>query len=309
MHCKLPRASAGLSRLAASIAPSAAPAPTSVWISSMKSTVSFEEVTSSTTSFSRCSNSPRYLVSATSSPSSSETSRLPSSRGGTRSSTIACASASAIAVLPTPGSPMSTGFDLRRRTRICRQRRTSASRPTTGSSSPSRACCVRSIEHCASVVFFFELPPPPTSARSPRSTPLARLARSTPSCMSILLAPEPSPPSSTASTSVFAETRSPFADRSTAARSAVSVSLANGRSSSRAVVAKRFSRRGSPFEPPCLRWSRIEADVSPSRSSDSCNSEPCSVAASNRCSVSIAVAPRVRASDCASITSRIASLS
>ena len=51
---------------------------------------------------------------------------------------------SATAVLPTPGSPMSTGLFLVRRDRIWMQRRISSSRPMTGSSLPSRAAAVRS---------------------------------------------------------------------------------------------------------------------------------------------------------------------
>ena len=62
MHCSSPRARAGLRMLAASMAPSAAPAPTSVCSSSMKRIVSLLWVTSSTTFFRRSSNSPRYLV-------------------------------------------------------------------------------------------------------------------------------------------------------------------------------------------------------------------------------------------------------
>ena len=49
------------------------------------------------------------------------------------------ASPSTTAVLPTPGSPMSTGLFLVRRDSTCTTRRISASRPMTGSSLPSRA--------------------------------------------------------------------------------------------------------------------------------------------------------------------------
>src|SRR3977135_2740806 len=47
------------------------------------------------------------------------------------------------AVLPTPGSPTSTGLFLVRRERICMIRSISVSRPTTGSSLPSEASLVR----------------------------------------------------------------------------------------------------------------------------------------------------------------------
>jgi hypothetical protein len=47
-------------------------------------------------------------------------------------------------VLPTPGSPMSTGLFLVRRDRTWITRRISSSRPMTGSSRPARASVVRS---------------------------------------------------------------------------------------------------------------------------------------------------------------------
>jgi len=49
-----------------------------------------------------------------------------------------------MAVLPTPGSPIRAGLFLVRRERICTTRRTSSSRPITGSSLPWRARAVRS---------------------------------------------------------------------------------------------------------------------------------------------------------------------
>ena len=49
-----------------------------------------------------------------------------------------------MAVLPTPGSPISTGLFLVRRDSTCTTRRISASRPITGSSLPRRASSVRS---------------------------------------------------------------------------------------------------------------------------------------------------------------------
>ncbi len=62
MHWSSPRESGGLRMLAASMAPSAAPAPTSVWSSSMKRTLSWELRSSSMIFLSRSSNSPRYFV-------------------------------------------------------------------------------------------------------------------------------------------------------------------------------------------------------------------------------------------------------
>ena len=50
---------------------------------------------------------------------------------------------STTAVLPTPGSPISTGLFFVRRERICITRSISVWRPTTGSSLPSAASFVR----------------------------------------------------------------------------------------------------------------------------------------------------------------------
>ena len=145
MQRSSPRASAGFSRLAASIDPSAAPAPTIVWSSSMKNTICPCDVsTSLSTAFSLSSNSPRYLEPATSAPMSSAHSRLFFSDSGTSPRTMRCAMPSTMAVLPTPGSPMSTGLFFVRRDSTCITRRISSSRPTTGSIFPFRAASVRS---------------------------------------------------------------------------------------------------------------------------------------------------------------------
>ena len=77
MQCSSPRASAGFSRLDASIAPSALPAPTSVCISSMNRMMPpSDDVTSCSTALSRSSNSPRYFAPAISAPMSSASSFL-----------------------------------------------------------------------------------------------------------------------------------------------------------------------------------------------------------------------------------------
>ena len=74
----LPRASAGLSRLAASPVPAAPPAPTSVCASSMKRMIGLgEDCTSSITWRSRFSNSPFMLAPACSRPTSSARSVTP----------------------------------------------------------------------------------------------------------------------------------------------------------------------------------------------------------------------------------------
>ena len=96
------------------------------------------------TALRRSSNSPRYFAPATMPPRSSATTRLFSSDVGTSPDTIRCASPSTMAVLPTPGSPIRTGLFFVRRLRTWITRRTSSSRPITGSSLPRRARSVRS---------------------------------------------------------------------------------------------------------------------------------------------------------------------
>ncbi len=140
-----PRASIGFSRLAASTAPSAAPAPTIVCSSSRKRTICpAASWTSVSTAFSRSSNSPLYLEPASSEPMSRAITRRSRRLSGTSPSTIRWASPSTIAVLPTPGSPISTGLFLVRRERTWITRRISSSRPITGSSLPLSASAVRS---------------------------------------------------------------------------------------------------------------------------------------------------------------------
>ncbi len=147
-----PRASIGLIMLPASIAPSpVAPAPTMVCSSSMKVMICPAEfLMSSRTALSRSSNSPRYFAPATMDPMSSETTVLSRRLSGTSPATMRWASPSTIAVLPTPGSPISTGLFLVRRLSTWMTRRISLSRPMTGSSSPSRARAVRSVEYFSS---------------------------------------------------------------------------------------------------------------------------------------------------------------
>src|SRR4051794_39411431 len=140
-----PRASIGLSRLAASTAPSAAPAPTMVCSSSMKRmTVPPASLISLRTAFRRSSNSPRYFEPASRAPMSSATTRRSRSDSGTSPDSMRWARPSTIAVLPTPGSPMRTGLFFVRRLRTWMTRRISSSRPMTGSSLPCSASSVRS---------------------------------------------------------------------------------------------------------------------------------------------------------------------
>ena len=156
MVCSSPRASIGFSMFEASSEPSAAPAPTTVWSSSMKrmnlpsaSTISFS------TALRRSSNSPRYFAPATRAPMSSAMIRLSFRPSGTSPRTIRWARPSTIAVLPTPGSPISTGLFLVRRDRTWMTRRTSSSRPITGSSLPLRASSVRSRPYFSSAWYLF----------------------------------------------------------------------------------------------------------------------------------------------------------
>mmetsp|Transcript_15686 Transcript_15686/g.46300 ORF Transcript_15686/g.46300 Transcript_15686/m.46300 type:complete len:397 (-) Transcript_15686:930-2120(-) len=156
MHCSSPRASAGFKMLAASIAPSAAPAPMSVCTSSIIRMMSSLCLISSMSFFKRSSNSPRYLVPATSRPMSSVTTCLPSIVSGTSPLEIFCARPSATAVLPTPGSPMRHGLFLVRRPRIWITRSICFTRPTTGSSLPSIASVVRLVPYSDRVGILLE---------------------------------------------------------------------------------------------------------------------------------------------------------
>ena len=130
-----PLPSMGFSILPASMAPSVLPAPTMVWSSSIKRMISpSESLTSFNTALKRSSNSPRYLAPATSAPKSREMIRLPFKPSGTSPATIRAANPSTMAVLPTPGSPMSTGLFFVFRDKIRMVWRISESRPMTGSS-------------------------------------------------------------------------------------------------------------------------------------------------------------------------------
>ena len=159
MQRSSPRASAGLSMLAASTAPSAPPAPTSVCSSSMNrmmppaaASISFS------TALRRSSNSPRYLLPAISAPRSSARIFLSLSDSGTSPVAMRSAMPSTMAVLPTPGSPIRTGLFLVRRESTCIERRISSSRPMTGSSLPVRASSVRSRVYFASAWYLPSAP-------------------------------------------------------------------------------------------------------------------------------------------------------
>ena len=144
MHWISPRASAGFSMLAASMEPAAEPAPTMVWISSINRITSGFFLTSDKMARIRSSNSPRYLVPATTAVMSSDTIRFPNKVRDTFFLMMRSAKPSAMADFPTPGSPMRIGLFFLRRLRIWAIRSISFSRPTTGSSLPSSAAFVRS---------------------------------------------------------------------------------------------------------------------------------------------------------------------
>ena len=145
----------------------------------------------------RSSNSPRYLVPATSKPISSVTTRLSSKISGISLLAMREAKPSAMAVLPTPGSPINTGLFLVRRPKIWITRSISLARPTTGSSLLSMAIWVRFDPNSSRVGVLVrpEGPPGVTSAVSPniRITWVLTLVKSTPRFSSTLAAtPSPS---------------------------------------------------------------------------------------------------------------------
>ena len=107
-----PLASNGFKILAASIAPSAAPAPTIVWISSMKRIISPAFLTSFKAFFILSSKSPLYFAPATIPEISSVTTLLSFKTSGTSPDAIFWANPSTAAVLPTPGSPIKHGLFL-----------------------------------------------------------------------------------------------------------------------------------------------------------------------------------------------------
>ena len=142
---RVPRASAGLRRLAASPVPAAPPAPIRVCASSMNRMIGFGEAcTSSMTERRRFSNSPFMLAPACRSPMSSVQICTSLRSGGTSPRAIRSAKPSTTAVLPTPASPVRIGLFCRRRIRMSTICRISSSRPVTGSMSPARARAVRS---------------------------------------------------------------------------------------------------------------------------------------------------------------------
>ncbi len=144
-----PRAKAGFKILAAFIAPSASPAPMMLWSSSMTRMTLPERLASSTTPFMRLSNWPRNCVPATMAVISSKKSSWSSNLAGTSPSMMRTAKPSAMAVLPTPASPIRAGLFLERLFRICTVRANSSSRPMMRSMRPARASSVKLMANCS----------------------------------------------------------------------------------------------------------------------------------------------------------------
>ena len=133
--------------MAASIAPSAAPAPTIVWISSIKRIILPALTASSMQAFTRSSKSPLYFAPDKSEVKSSEKMNLFLSVSGTRFRINNSETPSIIAVFPTPASPIRQGLFFVRLLKTCSSRPISSSLPMTGSSFPSSASAVRSVPY------------------------------------------------------------------------------------------------------------------------------------------------------------------
>ena len=135
--------------------PSAAPAPTMVCSSSMKSMI-FPSllVTSLITPLSLSSNSPLNFAPAMREPISKERSLLSFRDSGTSPLAILSARPSTIAVFPTPGSPMRTGLFFVLLERTCMTLLISSSLPMTGSSLSSMAALVRSLQYLSKAAYW-----------------------------------------------------------------------------------------------------------------------------------------------------------
>ena len=143
-----PPCSAGFNKFEASIAPpEVAPAPITVCISSINNTASGCSSNSVITDFRRSSKSPRYLVPANKDPMSSEYIVVSVNISGVSPEIIFTANPSAIAVLPTPGSPTKIGLFFRLRHKICIHLSTSWPRPIKGSIFPSLAWWFKSTQY------------------------------------------------------------------------------------------------------------------------------------------------------------------
>ena len=161
IHCISPLASAGFNMFEASKDPVAPPAPTIVWISSINKMISSFFSNSFIKAFIRSSNCPLYFVPATKLARSRDTILLSKRIRDTFRLTTLIANPSAIADLPTPGSPISMGLFFFLLLKIWETRSISLCRPTTGSNFPVSAKKVRSLPKLSStgvLVFLFAFP-------------------------------------------------------------------------------------------------------------------------------------------------------
>ena len=160
IHCTSPLARAGLNIFDASKLPVAPPAPTIVWISSINRIISLFFSNSFITAFILSSNWPLYLVPATKLAKSSEIIRLLNKTLDTFFWVILNAKPSAIADLPTPGSPIKRGLFFFLLLSICETLCISSFLPTIGSKTPFSAIKVKSFPKLSKTgvfVFFTDL--------------------------------------------------------------------------------------------------------------------------------------------------------
>ena len=158
-----------------------------VWISSMNKITSGVFSSSLITAFIRSSNWPRYFVPATKEAKSSVTTRLLNNTRLTFFWIIRKAKPSAMAVLPTPGSPISIGLFFFLRERIWATRSISFSRPTIGSNLPSSAIRVKSRPKLSSTgVRLFSAEPLPSLLEEDEPLPKRAALSSSLSSVSLL---------------------------------------------------------------------------------------------------------------------------
>ena len=174
MHWISPLARAGLNMLDASKDPEAPPAPTIVCNSSINRMTLGDFSSSFMTAFMRSSNWPLYFVPATRDAKSNVTTRLLNRIRETFFCMILRAKPSAMAVFPTPGSPIKIGLFFFLRERICATRSISFSLPMMGSNLSSSAILVRSRPKLSKTgVRDFSAPgllePPPEDEEEPNS--------------------------------------------------------------------------------------------------------------------------------------------
>ena len=156
--CTSPLANNGFKIFAASTAPSAEPAPTIVWISSINNITSPTFFTSAKDFFILSSKSPLYLAPATILDISTFTTLLFFNVSGTSPAMIFSANPSTTAVFPTPGSPIKQGLFFVLLDNICNTLCISSVLPITGSNFPSPACFVKSVPNWFSVGVWLKLP-------------------------------------------------------------------------------------------------------------------------------------------------------